>query len=109
LPPEDTDSDDRLFNNDAELRGEVLCALNRNAEGLARMEKATNKYERQVYPFDPSHARARSIAGLCALAAGQRERAAKLAQLARDAFVGQPGVSQYFKTPLVELERRLRT
>jgi eukaryotic-like serine/threonine-protein kinase len=107
LPPEDTDSDDRLFNNDAELRGEVLCALNRNVEGLAQMEKATNKYEHQVYPFDPSLARARSMTGLCALGAGQRERAAKLAQLAREAFVGQPGVSQYFKAPLVELERRL--
>jgi eukaryotic-like serine/threonine-protein kinase len=107
LPPEDTDSDDRLFNNDSELRGEVLCALNRNLEGLAQMEKATNKYEHQLYPFDPSLARARSMAGLCALAAGQRDHAARLAQLARDAFLGQPGVSQYFKTPLVDLERRL--
>jgi len=44
----------------------------------------------------------------CALAAGQRELALTYAELARQAFAEQPGVSPYYKAPLADLERRLQ-
>jgi tetratricopeptide (TPR) repeat protein len=107
LPPEERDHPGMMF-EDVVLRGEVLCALGRRAEGLPRLERAIGAQEPLVYAADPSLARARAVTGLCALLAGQRSRAETLAAQAREAFNVQPNVSPYFKAPLQLLEQRLR-
>jgi len=59
------------------------------------------------YEHSPTLAHLRSVAGLCALAAGRRDTATAMAQLSRQAFVAQPGVSPYYKAPLQQLESAL--
>jgi len=108
LPPEERDQTSDAMHDDILLRGQVLCALGRPAEGLPRLERAIGIHERLVYAADPSLARARAVTGQCALLAGQRSRAQTLATQAREAFIAQPNVSPYFKAPLQELEQRLR-
>ena len=60
-------------------------------------------------PNAPQLARLRAIAGLCALAIGERKRAEEMAALSRRTFEAQPGVSPYFKKPLAQLEEQLAT
>jgi hypothetical protein len=106
LPTQD-DGDDLLhmdFDNRL-LRGEILCALGRQAEGLTLLQKSIAPREGVVYEHMPGLARARAVAGLCAFAAGQRKRAAELAQQAHAAFLVQPGVSPFFKQPSQTLDR----
>jgi tetratricopeptide (TPR) repeat protein len=91
------------------LHGEVLCNLGRYAEGLRMLEHSLSAEAPQFYPHHPFLARDQAVAGLCALAAGQRQRAVELAAQARESFVVQPSVSPYFKRPLEQLERMLST
>jgi hypothetical protein len=55
----------------------------------------------------PDLAEARARLGLCLLSAGQRERALQMANLSARAFTEQPGVSSFYKRPLIELRRKL--
>jgi tetratricopeptide (TPR) repeat protein len=89
------------------LTGEAKCAVGRSAEGLPLLLKAITSFEPKVSANDPYLARARAVAGQCALAAGQRKVAVQLARQAREAFIAQPGVSPYFKYPLAKLENSL--
>ena len=89
--------------DDMHLRGDILCAVGRRPEGMALMEQSLSANALLVYAHHPALARDRSVAGLCAVALGQRAIAASLATQARDAFEAQPGVSPYFKAPLVSL------
>ena len=107
LPPEERDQQAPLGYDDIQLRGEILCAAGRRAEGLPRLERAIGIQEQVFYAHEPGLARARAVAGLCALQAGQRSRAESLAAQARQAFAVQPDVSPFFKVPLKELERKL--
>lgn len=61
------------------------------------------------YVHDLSTARLRALTSLCALKTGDRKRAVDLSELARRAFTEQPGVSPYYKAPLVKLEQSLRS
>lgn len=108
LPVEDSSEPDFLMVDDGpQLRGEILCALGRPAEGLARIERSLATQEVTHYPSHPALARNRAVAGLCALDAGQRGKALELAKSAHRAFDVQPDVSAYFKTPLKRLEAKL--
>jgi hypothetical protein len=49
----------------------------------------------------------RAVAGLCALAQGNRNIAEKLAHHFQKAFAAHTQVSPYFKEPLRRLERQL--
>jgi serine/threonine-protein kinase len=89
------------------IRGEAMCALGKPVEGLATLLSVIQFYAPQRYEFDPGIARDRSVAGMCAMAAGKRQTAEELAKMARDAFTAQPDVSPYFKAPLVRLEQAL--
>lgn len=110
LPPESDDRPPWLpVLDDTQVRGEILCAMGNGIEGLERLEKVLKVRESLEYAYHPALAHARSVTGLCALAAGQRSRAVELARQAREAFTAQPGVSDYFKLPLNELERRLQS
>lgn len=72
------------------------------------MEKAIDDWLRVPhYEHEPSAARARGVAGLCALANGNRKRAVQLAALARESFRVQSAVSPYFKAPSIKLDRLL--
>jgi tetratricopeptide (TPR) repeat protein len=107
LPPADQD-EDTLFPFDASLlRGEILCAVGRRAEGLKWLDKSLALHGAREYDGNPALARARAVTGLCALSAGDRTRARELARQAHHAFLLQPAVSNYFKAPLGQLERTL--
>ena len=84
------------------------CALGRTREGLPKMEELTHKLATISYAHSPDVAHMRSLTGVCALKAGNRGRAKELARLARRAFTEQPGVAEFFKTPLRQLEAKLR-
>jgi hypothetical protein len=110
MPPEAEDMSDNLFlfSDQAQLRGEILCATGHRRQGLARMIKAIDSFSRSdVYPHSPDLARARAVGGLCALADAQRRLAVELAALAHESFTVQPNVSSYFKRPSEELDRLL--
>ena len=107
LPPEERDASSHFPNDDVQLRGEILCAVGRRAEGLQRLERSIGLQEQLLYANEPGLARARAVTGLCALAAGQRSRAESLAAQARQAFAVQPDVSPYFKAPSKALDRHL--
>jgi tetratricopeptide (TPR) repeat protein len=109
LPPESDDGPPLPMLDDTQVRGEILCAMGNRIEGLERLERVLKVSESLEYAYHPALAHARSVTGLCALAAGQRSRAVELARQAREAFTAQPGVSDYFKLPLNELERRLQS
>ena len=89
-------------------RGEAMCASGKLTDGLTEMLSVIDIRAADRYEFDPTLARDRAVAGLCALAVGQPALAKALAKLARDAFKSQPGVSPYFKAPLLRLEQGLR-
>ena len=90
------------------VRAASGCALGRAREGLPTMEELTAKLAAMSYVHSPDVAHMRSLTGLCALQAGQIARAKELAELARRAFIAQPGVSSFFKAPLQQLEQKLR-
>ena len=71
------------------------------------MDRVIDERAQFAFPQDPSVAWARAKAGLCALQAGRRNEATRLASLARAAFERQPGVSGFYKAPLAELDRVL--
>jgi hypothetical protein len=104
LPGEDGNGNDTLL-----LRGEILCAQGYRSDGLALLETYLQDEQRIAYEHAPDLARARAVAGQCALANGQRKRATELADLARASFAAQPNVSPYFKRALEQLDRRLGT
>ena len=107
LLPEDKDEEDMFPFNAVLLRGEILCAVGRREEGLSRLERTLKTMEQRDHRLHPELARARAVTGLCALAHGQRERAAALNALARDALRAQATVSSYFSAPSDQLERLL--
>ncbi len=90
------------------LRGEVLCDLGRRGEGLALMERSLKMHQDTDYEHSPLMARAQGVAGLCALAAGQRDRAVELAALARTSLLEQPGAGSYFRRPSEHLDDLLK-
>ena len=104
LPPENTDQFFSMTFENTFLRGEILCGIGRQKEGLERMSKALEATNGVIYEFHPALARAHAVMALCALAIGQRARAISLEAQARHAFDVQPRVSSYFKAPLLKLE-----
>lgn len=72
-------------------RGEALCAAGRPHEGLPMLKTAIDFYAPRRYEHDPTIARARAVAGLCALSVGQRQVAERTAWLSRSSFTAQPG------------------
>lgn len=89
------------------LQGEIECALGRTTEGGATLQRAIDNVVSRVGDQDAGLARMRSVAGLCALAAGRRGLAAELAAAARTALDAHERLSPWFGRPLAELERRL--
>jgi serine/threonine protein kinase len=88
--------------------GEALCAVGRRTEGLAALRQQIAFEEGAAgYPYAPQLARLRSVAGLCALDAGDRPTAVRLGALAHAAFLSQPGVSPFYKTVSLQLDARL--
>ena len=71
------------------------------------METHIQKLAEDSSALHPGLARWRATTGLCALDAGDHRRAVELAELARQALTQQPGVSPYYKAPLLALEKRL--
>jgi serine/threonine protein kinase len=90
------------------LLAEASCAAGAPEQGLERILRLIDARAKRVHAHDPVLARHRAVAGLCALAAGQREQAERLAHEAREAFKAEPGVSPYFRRPLADLAQRLR-
>lgn len=109
LPPEETDDParDPEFGYDHRLRGEILCELGERKKGLELIDDTLTRQKARFYEHHPDLARARAIAGLCALADGQRKRAQELAALARASLITQPNVSPYYKHPSERLDRLL--
>ncbi len=89
--------------------GEALCATDRRSDGLAWFKGKITKYEQDGFdhPHAPWLARMRAVAGLCALDTQDRAAAITFAAQARAAFTAQPGVSPFYKAPLLTLEKRL--
>ena len=89
--------------------GEALCATDRRSDGLAWLKREIAKEEQGGFehPNSPWLARMRAVAGLCALDTHDRAAAIIFAAQARAAFTAQPGVSPYYKAPLLTLEKRL--
>jgi tetratricopeptide (TPR) repeat protein len=108
LPPDRADAEDFYFEHRRLLRGAALCALGRAREGLPLMESYAEKSAEESSAYHPRVAHWRAVTGLCALDAGNRQRAMELAGLARQAFTQQPGVSPYYKAPLATLDQKLR-
>ncbi|MBS0444460.1 MAG: protein kinase [Proteobacteria bacterium] len=90
------------------LSGEILCKGGKAEAGLPILLTTIGLEEPLRAPQDPSLARFRAVAGLCALEAGRLKQARQFADLSRRAFTLQPGVNPWFKAPLIELERVLR-
>ena len=90
-----------------ELRGEIRCASGDHAAGLSDLQRSIDSQMVTSGPNHPWLARTRAVAGLCALAQGNRKMAEELAKESRQAFIAQPAVSPYFKEPLKRLERQL--
>ncbi len=89
------------------VRGEALCELGQRKAGLIEIETYLKGVTTLWYKYDPDVARARAVAGLCALKAGNRARASELATLARDALANQPNLATYFKAPAERLDQAL--
>jgi hypothetical protein len=101
------DSEPWISHSSRLLIGEAQCAVGRSTEGLPLLLKSITSFEPTRSANNPCLARARAVAGQCALAAGQRKVAVQLARQAREAFIAQPGVSPHFKQPLAKLENSL--
>ena len=91
------------------LYGELMCASGQQKIGLEYLHLAEDFFVSFRSPNSPQLAQLRAIAGLCALAIGERKRAEEMAALSRRTFEAQPGVSPYFKKPLAQLEEQLAT
>lgn len=91
------------------LRAEALCGAGRATEGLPMMRDAIAARAGCADANDPTLARHRAVAGLCALAIGDRRHAEAMACESRAGFTAQPGVSPWFKEPLARLESALQT
>ncbi|HEY1092004.1 MAG TPA: protein kinase, partial [Burkholderiaceae bacterium] len=91
----------------AGLRGEAWCLIGRSREGLAMLETYLDSLSPDRYEHAPQVARLRAVMGLCALQAGRPSLARALSVQARAAFTAQPGVSAYYKAPLLRLEQAL--
>jgi len=89
------------------LHGEVDCAVGREAAGLAALLESIRTLSALVSENEPNLARLRAVAGLCALARGDRPLARALGDASRAAFTAQRGVSVYFRIPLMKLETAL--
>jgi eukaryotic-like serine/threonine-protein kinase len=85
----------------------VLCAAGQPAEGLPYLEASLRAVAAASSAVAPSLARLRAVAGLCALPLGRRADAQTWARQARQAFVRQPGVSDWYRVPLRRLEAAL--
>ena len=83
------------------LRAEALCALGRSREGLAAWQAFLPRVDRDHNDNAPQLARIRAVMSRCAMAAGQPRLARTLAAQAQAAFSAQPGVSPYYKAPLL--------
>jgi tetratricopeptide (TPR) repeat protein len=90
-----------------QVRGEIRCASGDRSGGLADLTRSIRSQSEVSSPNHPWVARARAVAGLCALALGNRKEAEAFASEAKRAFVAQPRVSPYFKEPLKRLEQQL--
>jgi tetratricopeptide (TPR) repeat protein len=96
------------FDRTRTLYGELLCAVGREAEGLPMLRKWLAEDEAsEIHPNAPWLARLRAITGLCALRTGDRRSAVESASLARAAFKAQPEVAEFYKAPLLRLQRAL--
>ena len=90
------------------LRAEALCASGAYEQGLGLWNDLLKSFDaRWSYAHNPDWARARALAGLCALQAGHRAQAAELSALASAAFLDQPGLAAYFREPSERLARSL--
>lgn len=88
--------------------GEALCATGQHISGLNMLQQSIATDESDGYfTHAPWLARLRALAGLCAAASGDRAVALRYAAAARADFTAQPGVSPYYKAPLLKLERAL--
>jgi hypothetical protein len=98
------------FSNQPVVRAEIMCALKeRRKEGLALMLKHIDEYSRRdLYAYDADVARARAVAGLCALAMGLRPLARELADKARTALAMQPDISPWHRAQSIQLEALLK-
>ncbi len=90
-------------------RATALCASGEAVGGLMAFDRALTRLAEQQYEFSPHLAYWRARMGLCALQAGQRQRARVASALASTAIARQPAVSAHFKAPVLELARRLGT
>jgi tetratricopeptide (TPR) repeat protein len=104
--------EDRVSRYDAQvalaLRGEARCALKPSHEGLADLQQSLALAARtRDDPLDTDIARVHGVMGLCALSLGDADTARQQAELARRAFVAQPGSSDYRQGPLRRLEGAL--
>ena len=88
-------------------RGILWCQVDQSEKGLRFLNAAIDLRVRYAFAHDPGLAWMRAHAGLCVLRSGNYGSATRLAMLAREAFVRQPGVSPYYKAPLFKLERAL--
>jgi len=102
LPP-----GDRNYWGNKDLYGEILCADGRPREGLTLLQQNTEQFGPLSYRNDPDQARRRSLLGLCALAVGDRALALRSARIARQVFIEEPLIGEYFERPLLRLERAL--
>ena len=92
-----------------ELYGELMCTSNRHDIGLVHLLKAEHALSPHTSPNSPLLARLRAVAGVCAIASGNRKQAEEFAAQAKRAFTAQPRVSPYFIEPLKRLEQQLGT
>lgn len=91
----------------ADLLGTATCRLGQPLEGLSLLDDYIRRRIPLVYEHEAGLARARALAGLCALSVNDRVRAAAYAALARRAFAAQPELSPFYKRPWILLEQRL--
>ncbi|MBT9485957.1 MAG: serine/threonine protein kinase [Rubrivivax sp.] len=91
------------------IRGFALCNLDQTDEGLPFMLQGLVWLEaRKPYENNPELAFWRARAGLCAATVGDVAKAQALARLAQAGLAAQPGVSPYYKSPLLALQQRLK-
>jgi serine/threonine protein kinase len=101
-------SGDDGFDRTLTVLGETLCAAGRSKQGIAVLQHWLARFEALEHDVNaPWIARLRAVTGHCAFADGDRRTAIRESRLARAAFTAQPGVSPYYKAPLLKLERAL--
>jgi hypothetical protein len=93
----------------ARTAGWALCESGDTPAGARLLQRYVTEAEKIQVSSGPYLALGRSYLGLCLLKNGDVHSARELAALAQQAFTEQPGVSSYFRKPLAELQRRLKT